>query len=166
MPITVKFHGQEAASGRIRTFRTTTLDKLEREVSKKTQRAASNIRGAMLGAYGQGSGRVARSIKPVVRRQGGSITAEIKITKYRELQYMTDLLGGDYHPVPYPIVAHGKHLKFYWKRYGYISFAKQVLHSGFPQGDILLHSADVEMSQLGLAVTLAFRQAVADITVA
>jgi hypothetical protein len=68
MPIAIRFHGQETAAGRIRKFRTTTLNRLEKEVARQGKLAVDFIREQMNAAYVRepGPSRVGNSVGIVI----------------------------------------------------------------------------------------------------
>lgn len=168
MPIAIRFHGQETASGRIRKFRTTTLERLANEAERQSKQAVDFIREQLRAAYvtGEGSGRLARSVAPVIVKSADGVEVSISVGDFRELQYLTNMFGGRLHSNPYPIVVkNAKTLHFYWKREGREFWGPRVVHPGFPQGDVLADSSRVALQLLKNSVLFQFRQAVAEITV-
>jgi hypothetical protein len=168
MPIAIRFHGQRTAAGRIRKFRTTTLERLTNETERQTRQAVDFIKEQLRAAYvsGEGSGRLANSVAPVIVKSADGVEVSISVGDFRELQFLTNLFGGELHSTPYPIVVkNAKSLHFYWKREGREFWGPKVVHPGFPQGDVLANSSAVALNLLKNSVLFQFKQAVAEITV-
>jgi hypothetical protein len=96
---------------------------------------------------GEGSGRLANSLAVQVSAdEDGNATLEFTLGSFPELEFISEV-GGNYHPEPYPIVAHRKYLQFFWKRMGARVKAPAVTHPGFPY-DVIVDTAQQEAAFL------------------
>lgn len=161
----LRIFGAENVKGRITHWRDSTRGRIAAALQEAAPDAVEGMREMVRAAYPWG-GKLAQSLDVEVSDSQTGPTARISITAYREVKYLTTLLPeSDFRETPYPIVAvNRQRLNFYWQRIGRRVAPVAVTHPGFGrQGDVLRESGAIALTQMGRAVEMQVRSAVAEV---